>query len=294
MHHHHHHSSGVDLGTENLYFQSMKKETIERRIEELVKPHFNLLTESAMQYSVTAGGKRIRPLLVLTVGEDIGVEEERLVDVAVAVELFHTASLVHDDLPPIDNADFRRGKPSCHRAYGEGIALLAGDGLFFLAFSQIAKVREPKLFEEFSETAYKLLLGEAMDVEFERQEKEISVEMVEKMYSFKTGALFAFCFSAPFLLKGLDHTFVKKLGEKFGVAFQIYDDLKDVLGSLEKLGKDVGKDVKKVTLVKKMGVQKAKQLADKYYEEVLEALESEGLHRTFDFLRNLKKMVEER
>jgi len=118
--------------------------------------------------------------------------------------------------------------------------------------------------------------------------------MVEKMYSFKTGALFAFCFSAPFLLKGLDHTFVKKLGEKFGVAFQIYDDLKDVLGSLEKLGKDVGKDVKKVTLVKKMGVQKAKQLADKYYEEVLEALESEGLHRTFDFLRNLKKMVEER
>lgn len=154
----------------------MKKETIERRIEELVKPHFNLLTESAMQYSVTAGGKRIRPLLVLTVGEDIGVEEERLVDVAVAVELFHTASLVHDDLPPIDNADFRRGKPSCHRAYGEGIALLAGDGLFFLAFSQIAKVREPKLFEEFSETAYKLLLGEAMDVEFERQEKEISVE----------------------------------------------------------------------------------------------------------------------
>ena len=272
----------------------MKKETIERRIEELVKPHFNLLTESAMQYSVTAGGKRIRPLLVLTVGEDIGVEEERLVDVAVAVELFHTASLVHADLPPIDNADFRRGKPSCHRAYGEGIALLAGDGLFFLAFSQIAKVREPKLFEEFSETAYKLLLGEAMDVEFERQEKEISVEMVEKMYSFKTGALFAFCFSAPCPLKGLDHTFVKKLGEKFGVAFQIYDDLKDVLGSLEKLGKDVGKDVKKVTLVKKMGVQKAKQLADKYYEEVLEALESEGLHRTFDFLRNLKKMGEER
>jgi len=272
----------------------MKRATIEKKMKELLKPHLGLLTEDAMVYSATAGGKRIRPLLVLTVGEDIGVEEEHLIDVAIAVELFHTASLIHDDLPPIDDADFRRGKPSCHRVYGEGIALLAGDGLFFLAFSQIAKVKEPKLLEEFSETAYKLLLGEAMDVEFEGREEEVSSEMIEKMYSLKTGALFAFCFSAPFLLKGLDHTYVKKLGERFGVAFQIYDDLKDVLGSFEKVGKDVGKDVKKVTLVKKLGVQKARQLADKYYEGVLEVLESEGLRKTFDFLKSLKKMVEEK
>ncbi|PLV58751.1 polyprenyl synthetase family protein [Thermotoga sp. KOL6] len=271
-----------------------KKMTIESKIKEALHPHWNLLTEEAMLYSATAGGKRIRPLLLLTVGEDIGVDEKELLDVAVAVELFHTASLIHDDLPPIDNANFRRGKPTCHRVYGEGIALLAGDGLFFLAFSRIAKVGIPKLFEEFSEMAYKLLLGEAMDVEFERGEREISTEIVEKMYSFKTGALFAFCFSAPFILKKHEYSLMKEMGEKFGVAFQIYDDLKDVLGSFEKLGKDVGKDVKKVTLVKKMGIQKARSLADKYYDEVLEFVKSEGLHKTLRLLKDLKKVVEER
>jgi geranylgeranyl diphosphate synthase type II len=272
----------------------MKKEKVEEKIHEILRPGWDLLTEEAMLYSATVGGKRIRPLLVLTLGEDLGVEEEKLLDVAVAVELFHTASLIHDDLPPIDNADFRRGKPSCHRTYGEDIALLAGDGLFFLAFSQISKIGNSKIFEEFSETAYKLLLGEAMDVEFERRKMEVSREMVERMYAFKTGALFAFCFSAPFILKGKDHTRMKLLGERFGVAFQIYDDLKDILGSFEKVGKDLGKDTEKVTLVKKVGIQKAREMADKYYEEVLKGIESEGLFRTLFLLKELKQMVEER
>lgn len=271
----------------------MKKSDLEEALEKELSSRWNLVTEEAMRYSVLSGGKRIRPALLLTVGEDLEFEEKQLLDLAVAVELFHTASLIHDDLPSIDNSDYRRGKPTCHKVFGEGIAVLAGDGLFFRAYEIVSKLGNVVLIREFSEMAFDLLIGEAMDVEFEKR-GYATKEQIEKMYEFKTGALFGFCFSAPLVLAGMDHEEMKRLGRIFGVAFQIYDDLKDLSGDVEKLGKDTGKDVNKITLIKKIGIEGSKRRADEYYESVLAGLERMKFVKTRDFLVEIKRVIEER
>jgi len=271
----------------------MKKSDLEEILEKELLPHWNLATEEAMKYSVLSGGKRIRPALLFAVGEDLKLEKEHLLDLAVAVEFFHTASLIHDDLPSIDNSDYRRGKLTCHRVFGEGTAILAGDGLFFRAFKIISKLGSLTLIREFSEMAYDLLIGEAMDVEFERR-GHATEEEIEKMYEFKTGALFGFCFSAPLVLVGMNHEEMKRLGRIFGVAFQIYDDLKDLKGDAEKLGKDTGKDVNKMTLIKKIGIEESKRRADEYYGIVLAGLERMNFGKTKEFLVKIKSVIEER
>ena len=247
---------------------------LERRIEELL-PEGKWKIFEAMRYTPLAGGKRIRAKIVLSVAEDLGVEG--VLDLAAAIEIFHAGTLIHDDMPEIDDATLRRGKKANHIVFGPGIALLAGDGLFFRAFQIVSGY--PEVFGYFSNVAMDVLLGEAMDVEMEELE-EVSENEIYEMYEKKTGALFGFSFGAPALLKGSDWKEFDELGRKFGVAFQIYDDIKDLRGRVEDIGKDVGKDVKKKTLVKKLGAEEAEKVADGMIREVLERLRDLKLEKT--------------
>jgi len=267
-------------------------ELFERKLREAIPKRLNLAVEKAMEYVLTAGGKRLRPNIIFSVSSDLRLSQEEVIDVAVAVELLHTASLIHDDLPAIDDAKMRRGKPACHRVFGENIAVLAGDGLFFLSFSILSRTMNPILMREFSETAFDLLLGESADVEYENREN-VTEKDVLKMYELKTGALFGFSFSAPSIVAkemSLKET-LKKLGRAFGVAFQIFDDLKDVEGDPNLVGKDVGKDINKKTLIKLVGVEKSRKMADEIYEETSLELLRLGFRKTYEFLKDVKEAI---
>jgi len=267
-------------------------ELFEGKLRETIPKRLNLAVEKAMEYALTAGGKRLRPNIIFSVSSDLRLSQEIVMDIAVAVELLHTASLIHDDLPAIDDANMRRGKPACHRVFGENIAVLAGDGLFFLSFSILSRTMNPILMREFSETAFDLLLGESADVEYENCEN-VTEENVLKMYELKTGALFGFSFSAPAIVANemsLKET-LKKLGRAFGVAFQIFDDLKDVEGDPNLVGKDVGKDINKKTLIKLVGVEKSRKMADEIYEETSLELLRLGFRKTYEFLKDVKETI---
>ena len=247
---------------------------LERRIEELL-PDGKWKIFDAIRYTPLAGGKRIRARIVLSVAEDLGVKD--VLDLAAAIEIFHAGTLIHDDMPEIDDATLRRGKKTNHLVFGPGMALLAGDGLFFRAFQIVSGY--PDLFGYFSNVAMDVLIGEAMDVEMEEL-GEVSENDIYEMYEKKTGALFGFSFGAPALLKGSNWKRLDELGRKFGVAFQIYDDIKDIRGRVEDVGKDVGKDVRKKTLVRALGVEEAEKVADRMIHEVLKDLEDLRLVRT--------------
>ncbi len=241
----------------------------------------------AMSYTPLAGGKRIRSKIIMKSAEDIGVDQ--MEKIAVAVELFHSGTLIHDDLPEIDNADLRRGKPANHLVFGQGTAVLAGDGLFFLAFKILSEF--PRIFPTFSEVAFDVLLGEAMDVEMEGLE-DVKYDDIVEMYRKKTGALFGFSFCASALQSGDRRAEeLRKLGEEFGIAFQILDDIKDVLSSEETLGKNVGKDVKKKTVVKILGTHESLRRADDIYRDVLKNLESLGMKALREYLIEIENVV---
>ncbi len=242
---------------------------------------------NAMSYTPRAGGKNLRAMLMLEVADDLGVEG--ILDAAVAVELFHSGTLIHDDMPEIDDATLRRGKKANHLVFGSGMALLAGDGLFFLAFKLMSKYEN--LFPIFSDVAYDVLVGEAMDVELEDR-KDFSENDIYEMYEKKTGALFGFSLSAPAVVVGLKNwKEFERMGRKFGIAFQIYDDIKDFTMSSESVGKDVGKDVNKKTLVKILGFEKAKEVADGIVEDIFNFLRSEKLENAESFLRGSLDLI---
>ncbi len=241
----------------------------------------------AMAYTPRAGGKRLRSNVLLKSAEDLGVKDVE--DMAVAVELFHSGTLIHDDLPSIDDAVLRRGKETNHRVFGEGMAVLAGDGLFFLAFKVISK--HPRVFPEFAEVALDVLIGEAMDVEMEEIDS-VEEEDILEMYEKKTGALFGFSFCAPALEIGDPRAErLKHLGRRFGVAFQMFDDVKDAVSDEKTLGKDVGKDAKKKTLVKRIGLDKTLERAEEIYDRVISELEEMGMDSLGGYLERMRETV---
>ncbi len=265
-----------------------EEEKISKRIRELL-PEGKWKIFQAMSYTPLAGGKLLRSKIMLSVAEDVGIAQDKVLDAAVALELLHSGTLIHDDMPEIDNATTRRGKKALHRVFGEGMALLAGDGLFFLSFKIMSNY--PELFPAFSKSAYDVLIGEAIDVELEDME-DFSENDIYDMYEKKTGALFGFAFSAPAILKGAVYaTKLEQIGRKFGVAFQIMDDVKDVIGDSETMGKDTGMDEKKKTLVKLIGVEKALDRAEEIYSETIAELERIGAKRTSSFLNEVKELV---
>ena len=259
---------------------------LEKRIEELL-PRGRWRIFEAMRYTPLAGGKRLRGRILLSVAEDLGVKG--MIDVAAAVEIFHAGTLVHDDMPEVDDAKTRRGRAANHLVFGQGMALLAGDGMFFRAFEIVS--RWPKLIGKFSSVALEVLIGEAMDVEMEELER-VEEKDIYEMYEKKTGALFGFSFSAPAIEKGMDWRGLDELGRKFGVAFQILDDVKDVVGDPKELGKDTGKDVRKKTLVKIWGIERARREALEEIDSVIDSLKEMGLRGTAELLRSSLETIE--
>jgi geranylgeranyl diphosphate synthase type II len=246
------------------------------------------IIHGAMRYSVFAGGKRLRPLLCLESGRLIGGDETSLLRAAAPIELVHTYSLIHDDLPALDNDDFRRGKPTCHRVFGEAMAILAGDALLTLAFEALAEpgavpadrqVRVIRTLSNAIGTRGGMVAGQVVDLISAGQEG--NGEQLEFIHSAKTGALIqaavrigGLCAGAP----EVDLERVTLYGRRVGLAFQIADDLLDVVGSKEAMGKAVGKDQsqRKMTYPGLYGIEESRRMATKLVREACELLEVYG------------------
>ena len=228
----------------------------------------------AMQYGILDGGKRIRPVLTMAVCDMLGGNLADAARVGCAIEAIHSYSLIHDDLPCMDNDDMRRGKPSCHKAYGEDIALLAGDGLLTRAFEILAEggTMPPELMlrtvKEVSVAAgcYGMIGGQVIDLSCENR-KDVTLEELTELHRGKTGALIRVCAVCGCLCGGLCDESDEKVqkivafSEKLGLAFQIKDDILDVIGDEVSLGKPVGSDAEqnKTTFVTLLGMEKAEE-----------------------------------
>jgi geranylgeranyl diphosphate synthase, type II len=241
----------------------------------------------AMRHSVFAGGKRLRPILCLETGRLFGGTESSLLRPASALELIHTYSLIHDDLPALDNDDLRRGHPTCHRAFGEATAILAGDALLTLAYEvlsspgPISESRQLRVIYELSHsvgTLAGMVGGQAVDLATTAQ---TDARTLEYIHAAKTGAFIRAAVRSGAILAGAsedDLARVTAYGEKTGLAFQIADDLLDVLGSTESLGKTAGKDDRqqKATYPALHGIEASRRIAASLVEEACAALRPLG------------------
>jgi geranylgeranyl diphosphate synthase, type II len=243
--------------------------------------------EQAMRYSLLAGGKRIRPVLALATASAIGADPESVLPLAVAIELIHTYSLIHDDLPAMDDDDLRRGRPTCHVAFGEDVAILAGDGLYAEAFvllltrQQGEPARLLAAARELADAtgAQGMVAGQYIDVAGTASDDAAGLR---RLHELKTGRLIAASIECVLLLYGLDqperihsfHGFARELG----ILFQIVDDILDVIGSEETLGKHQGSDERlgKRTYVSEFGLERARELAAESHRRALSALADAG------------------
>jgi geranylgeranyl diphosphate synthase type II len=261
----------------------------------------------AVRYSLFAGGKRVRPMLVLAAGEAAGGAEAELMPLACAVEMIHTYSLIHDDLPAMDNDDLRRGKPTSHKVFGEAIAILAGDALLTRAFHLMAEApndwsgdrwrRRLEAITILGQAAGTsgLIGGQVMDLESEGQ--DISAESLECLHRAKTGALLAACVRGGAILGGAplpERDLLNRYAHAIGLAFQIVDDVLDATEGAEQLGKTAGKDAaqKKATYVRLHGLERARGMAEALLREALDALQPFGERATL--LARLARLIVER
>ena len=260
------------------------------------------LAES-MEYSLMAGGKRLRPILVMAAADAVGARGTDFVQAACGIEMIHTYSLIHDDLPAMDNDDYRRGKLTNHKVFGEALAILAGDALLTQAFEVILRqqgVPAQVLLEVLREMSIAagpngMVGGQVIDMLSEG--KRISMEELRKMHMGKTGALFRAAIRSGAILGGASEAKLAALttyADCFGLAFQITDDILDVVGDEAVIGKPVGSDERneKSTYVTLTSLEEAKKLAANTVQQALEALEIFGDEAKF--LRDLVKMLLER
>jgi geranylgeranyl diphosphate synthase, type II len=245
------------------------EETLPHYIARLNAPE---AIKRAMSYSLEAGGKRIRPLLLFATLHSFGKEPDIGLPVACAIEMIHTYSLIHDDLPSMDNDDLRRGKPTNHKVFGEALAILAGDGLLTYAFQVIAETSDERivptvkirLIEELAKAAGPegMVAGQVADIEGEG--KQLSLEQLEYIHRNKTGKMLQYSVLAGALLAGAtdeQQHYLNMFASHLGLAFQIRDDILDIEGSEEKIGKRVGSDIenKKVTYPSLLTIAGAKE-----------------------------------
>jgi len=280
--------------------QKMVERALDRAVPKATtKP---VTIHKAMRYSLMAGGKRLRPILCLAAAEACGGAPEPALPLACAVECLHTYSLVHDDLPSMDNDDFRRGKPTCHKVFGDGMAILTGDALLTLAFDLVAQADSwPRydvraLIREMADAAgsLKLIAGQVADLEGEG--KPTSKNQLQFIHECKTAALLTTsirfgAMSANATPKKLEH--LTTFGRSLGLAFQVIDDILDVTQTTEKLGKSAGKDVaaQKATYPSVFGLETSYRKAKTLTKQARTSLESFGkkaapLHALADHLLN--------
>ena len=245
---------------------------------------------SAMRHSVFAGGKRIRPVLFLAATEAVLPSAEGAEPAACALELVHTYSLIHDDLPALDNDDFRRGKPTCHKVYGEAMAILAGDALLTLAFQVLSDAKtmrdsnQVRLVAELATaagTVNGMIGGQVADLEAEG--KAVDGARLDYIHRSKTGALIGASVRMGGIYADADAEQLAALGrygEHIGLAFQIVDDILDVVGTSETLGKTAGKDAvqQKATFPALYGLEASRERAHEHFQQATEALEVFGEH----------------
>jgi geranylgeranyl diphosphate synthase, type II len=243
---------------------------------------------SAMRHSVFAGGKRLRPILCMEAGRMIaGSLPEGIEELGAALEMLHTYSLIHDDLPALDNDDLRRGRPTCHKVFGEAIAILAGDALQTQAYEVLARLRCPaagrvRIIEEIARgtgTIDGMIGGQVVDLEAEHQKP--SLETLEYIHRSKTAALITASVVSGGMYAGADEDAVRKLrefGQSIGLAFQIVDDVLDVTQTSEQLGKTAGKDTtaEKATYPALFGVEESLKKADALVATALGSLDNFG------------------
>lgn len=241
------------------------------------------ILNNAMEYSLMAGGKRLRPILAIASYKLFKDDIEKVMPYAIAMEAVHNFSLIHDDLPAIDNDDFRHGKPTNHKKFGESTAILAGDGLLNVAFIIISEDLKKsntadlpskiRVFNEFSIAIDRMIAGEYLDTEAEG--KEISDEMLEYIHNNKTAAFLKHSVRMGAILANVSEEYLEKLtkySENIGLAFQIKDDILSEEGDEKILGKPVGndKELKKCTYVSKYGLDGAKERLNKITNEAIE------------------------
>jgi len=239
----------------------------------------------AMNYSLEAGGKRIRPVLVYSFCSALGGDWKKASAPACAVEMIHTFSLIHDDLPCMDDDDFRRGRPSCHKAYDEATAVLAGDALAVLPFEIVTESKvlsdseKVRIVSELAKATGKngMIGGQIIDMENE-QKSSVDEANLKNMYRHKTGELIAVSCAMGCICAGADSSKIEKAkeyGYKLGLAFQIIDDILDVTSTSEELGKPVGSDAEenKTTFVTLYGVEKSREIADSITDEAVQCLD---------------------
>lgn len=257
----------------------------------------------AMRYSVFAGGKRLRPVLMLMTCEMCGGDINEVMPFACALEMIHTYSLIHDDLPAMDNDDLRRGMPTSHKKFGEATAILAGDALLTKAFevvsqysgSETARAMRAINILAVSAGTEGMIGGQIVDMESEN--KTITLDELRYLHLNKTGAIIRSACAIGALMSGADETEIQAVDEfakNLGIAFQIQDDILDVEGTEEELGKPIGSDAEenKNTYVSLLGAEKSRELSLSYSEKAKKALETFG--ENAEFLRELTDYLTER
>ncbi|GKW44387.1 polyprenyl synthetase family protein [Planococcus sp. NCCP-2050] len=269
-------------------FREVNEPLIQNELASLIKQlEIPASLKDSMDYSLQAGGKRIRPILLLAVVHELGGSHPDALKVAAAIEMIHTYSLIHDDLPSMDNDDLRRGMPTNHKVYGEAVAILAGDALLTYSFGVVARLQHVSSDDKIrlidlmsvSAGAEGMVGGQVLDIEGE--EKKLSLEELEQVHRLKTGALLTYSILAGAILGGATPEQIlafSKFGEHIGLAFQIQDDILDVTGTSQELGKTAGKDEssEKSTYPGLLTLPKAKEKLDYHASEALSAIRSLG------------------
>jgi geranylgeranyl diphosphate synthase type II len=262
------------------------------------------IIHQAMRYSVFAGGKRLRPILTVATGEVFGADERALLPAACALEMIHTYSLIHDDLPAMDNDDLRRGLPTCHVKFGEAMAILAGDALLTQAFLTLANYQslppetKARIIYEVahaSATTGALIGGQVLDIQFEG--KPVTAIQLEEIHRAKTGALIRCAVRIGAIIGGAgddELNAMTEYGEKAGLAFQVADDLLDETATSEELGKTAGKDAasQKATYTALYGIDGARQMAHRLCREAVSA--ARRAHRDTSILDSIARFIIER
>jgi geranylgeranyl diphosphate synthase type II len=301
--------AGLDPGADLARRLDEKRRRVERALDEALPPESDWpeTIHRAVRYSLFAGGKRLRPLLVLATADAVGAEEADAMAYACAVEMIHTYSLIHDDLPAMDNDDLRRGKPTSHKVFGEAMAILAGDALLTRAFHLLCAVPPVWPVERLRRRLQAAaLLGEACGtggliggqvLDLESEGRDVDGDTLERLHRAKTGALLGACVMGAAVLGGAaqaERTRLERYARAVGLAFQVVDDVLDATEGDAQLGKTAGKDhaAGKATYVRVHGLEPARGLARELHEKALDALAPLGPRA--ELLRELARMMIER
>ena len=287
----------------SVKFLTRSRELVHNKLSSVISS--SSLIDEAMRYSVLSNSKAIRPGLVMASGIlNDNLTEDSLITLACSVELIHTYSLIHDDLPSMDDDDLRRGKDSSHIRFGEANAILAGDALHDLAFeliatdlnmSDAAKVTAVNILAKASGSSG-MVLGQYLDIESEKLNSNLELKDIKKIHSLKTGKLIQASILLGQLESSLDNEkqlMLSDFGSKIGLAFQIFDDILDETGDSSVLGKSAKSDIKnhKQTYVKVIGLEQSNFIADQLATESISILDSMGLGEPINNLKSLAEYI---